>query len=290
LLGNVVLVASDACHVLEVGYGSTGDEWNAVCSSLPPAIVEELREASRPGAGELDMGRRVRAVADHRDLARVLIVWNGTPFPHEAGLGTCDPSVCLAVPSPWLLPFEPHELSSGDPTIEAIAGAAESPSSSTVSPSKRSLFPGRLSYLRLAQGVVFGLLAAVIVNSLLMFVGGYGSSGLECCCLPCCTAIAGGLYWSWFRGSTTPGQWLIVPGGVVVRRRRFGSSKFRLLHFSGRDSVLMVHPLPPGWRAVILRDNTRAYRTLTLTETLALLRVWQGPCVPMDPAQFDDLR
>ncbi|NLE59446.1 MAG: hypothetical protein GX616_13875 [Planctomycetes bacterium] len=266
-----------ACHVISAGYAPGSDEWNVECATLDPAILKLLREASHPSQGQAAMARHVLAAARENNLPGVAIIWNATPYPPLPEHLLASASLYLAPPPAWTVLFEPAELDETDPTILMICDMDPIRQVQTARSERVSPFhPAR-------WGVSY--LLATLLAVLMMLC--------SCCFLPPLVALRGPgllallliivcLVYVVFRrivlGASE--KWLLVPRGVVIRREPALSRKSELRLFTPADTLLMLTPEPPGWRATLNDGSRRFSRIWTRIEATALLRAWQSPCSP----------
>lgn len=81
-----------------------------------------------------------------------------------------------------------------------------------------------------------------------------------------------------------PRQWLIVNGGLIVRRRG------RLRYYRARESVLEIEANSPNGAFVSVSDGlTWDVRTMSRREWETSLRAWLSPLPPPDLAKLSDL-
>jgi hypothetical protein len=272
------------CHVISAGFGSGLDAWNVECATLDGAILHALRDASHPDQGREAVARRVLAVVRQNALPGVAIVWNGTPFPPGPQRFLLQSNVDLSVPKPWNMPFEPIDLDEADANLRAICDT--DPVLQVQTCRTKRVGPFHLARWGMSYLFLVTLLPLAAIFS--------------CCCFPSLVS-AGAAGWLLaflvfacvgyvlVRRIGTAGKWLLVPGGVVVRRERIWSRRAELRLFTPADTLLLLTPEPPGWRATLSDESRRVSRLLTRVEATALLRVWQSPCPPPPADRLADM-
>ena len=249
-------------------------------------MLRSLRDASDPKQGREAVARRVLASARENNLPGVAIVWNATPYPPLPEHLLTSANQYLAPPTAWTVPFEPAELDETDPTIRMICD---------VDPIRQihTAQSERVSPLHPARWGISYLLATLLVVLTMLF---------SCCLLPSLVALRGPgllvllliivcLAYAVFRRIVfgPREKWLLVPGGVVIRREPALSRKPELRLFTPAGMLLMLTPEPPGWRATLNDGSQRFSRVWTRIEATALLRAWQSPCSPPDVDRLADM-
>ena len=85
-------------------------------------------------------------------------------------------------------------------------------------------------------------------------------------------------------------QWLLVPGGVVVRTTGFGWGHWRVRLYSRVRSVLYVGRISAVQWTIAVADGTRVETVrVTGAEATLLLRAWLSPIEPPPPERLTDL-
>lgn len=95
------------------------------------------------------------------------------------------------------------------------------------------------------------------------------------------------------RGLTSPfRQWLVVPGGVFVRRSGLFGRRWKTHLLEGAQSVLLVRPIRggPRWLACVADAETSEAEVLTRSEVDLLLAAWICPHPPPSPAHLAEFR
>lgn len=86
-------------------------------------------------------------------------------------------------------------------------------------------------------------------------------------------------------------QWLVINGGLLSRRGRFGSSKSRLHLFGRRKSLLCLYQRRKGaWMVCAADSETDDSAIITRREVDMLLRAWLSPLPPPDVSKLVDFQ
>lgn len=89
-------------------------------------------------------------------------------------------------------------------------------------------------------------------------------------------------------GVATNEDWLVVPGGVVLRKAR--GAKWRVRLQTRRDSILTIFQIRRGvWCGMLGYDGEVAVRACTPDEAGVLLGAWLSPLAPPPIEQMGDL-
>ena len=242
--------AMRGCHIVKLSQGEAPADLYAECSGLSREALDAVRQAMRRRWESWSfLASHLRSIENEHGLPGLALVYR------RAGMRDCR------VPSPFVVPFEPTILDEKNEALPSLCGALDrgersghrSPSTST----RQRLI------LRLVLPIAFVTLG--VVSFVLDF--GYDMSILGLILV----ALAGGLVasaamlwyaWQW-------GQWLIVPGGVLIRR--FGATS---RCYTPANSTLIVICRRIGFEAVLCRSYRRFWRLLTDLEVTALLAAW----------------
>jgi hypothetical protein len=86
-------------------------------------------------------------------------------------------------------------------------------------------------------------------------------------------------------------QWLLVPGGLVVRRARSRSDTWKLQVFDRRQSLLVAMPgdFDNSWSVIVADSQGHDQRNLTDVECVLLLRTWLSRQSPPHVDRLSDL-
>ena len=91
--------------------------------------------------------------------------------------------------------------------------------------------------------------------------------------------------WSWRR------QWLLVPGGLVLRKGRWTGGAWRIHLYRRRSSVLLVQQMHRDQWMLCVADAEASDAThLTKTEAHVVLSCWLSPLPPPPAERLRDLR
>ena len=91
--------------------------------------------------------------------------------------------------------------------------------------------------------------------------------------------------WTWRR------QWLLVPGGLVLRKARWTGGAWRIHLYRRRSSVLLVQQMHRDkWMLCVADAETSDATRLTKTEAHVALSCWLSPLPPPPAERLRDLR
>ncbi len=266
-------------------------------ASRDPAYKGEVREAVRRG----EPWRIVRQAAQKHSLLR-------SPQPLDIAVqefpkcGLAGTTLRLwherslpELPPPSRIRFEPHSLDESDPQFSELEATTFTSTSDEVAsspaPLRQGSSPGftkrliRNHRLRggwpllaiLVIGFLPGVVGAVLRRQVTVEVFVYGLLLVSVYLVP-----AAGLF-----GTR---QWLLVPGGLVVRKARLWDQRFLVRLFDRRRSVLCILHQRDGRWAVQVADAEHREQTLaTDREVALLLRTWRSPLEPPPPDRLADL-
>ncbi|HKQ46672.1 MAG TPA: hypothetical protein VJZ71_01235 [Phycisphaerae bacterium] len=86
-------------------------------------------------------------------------------------------------------------------------------------------------------------------------------------------------------------EWILIPGGLVIRKTSLRQFKTSTRRFTAADAVLILAWRQPGWEAQILQEEKIVEkRRLTPLECIALLGAWQSPLPAPDVKKLVDLQ
>lgn len=186
----------------------------------------------------------------------------------------------IDLPPPLRVPFEPLEL---DETAERLLDLLEQAGVDAADPRlSRGYGPTRRFFARLG---VFNItlitllfqavFQVVLFRDRFVFIMWGAIFGV---------VLLAGLITRFFSS-----QWLIVPGGVIVRRGRVFHAATSAILYQPRNAVLYVCPEPGSYLAVLHTPKRRpSSRRLTAIELQALLAAWQSPLEPLSTERMSD--
>ncbi len=92
--------------------------------------------------------------------------------------------------------------------------------------------------------------------------------------------------WSWRR------QWLLVPGGLVIRKARWTGGAWRIHLYRRRSSVLLLYQQihRGNWMLCVADAEASDATRLTKTEAYVALSSWLSPLPPPPAERLRDLR
>ncbi len=92
---------------------------------------------------------------------------------------------------------------------------------------------------------------------------------------------------SWSDSST---QWLVIPGGVAVRSRRWRRKAWKVEVLARSRAVLCAFREVRGlWHVIVAEPDLRFERNCTMAELELLLRAWLSPLEPPEAGMLSDL-
>ncbi len=261
--------SSSGCHVVRLRPEKGVSRAVAASCDLPDDIRAAVVEAAAPWRDPPYVTKRLRAIVERHGLPGIAVLW-------ETVKGGGPPT-----PPPITMPFEPIELNEAHPTLCDLCGASPDTAAPRPAPPKASAWRRFLVRLGMPVGILFflgfELISAATASPrnpwmllrLPLFVGTL-------------LVVAGTVWW-------LSGQWLIIPGGLVVRRSVYGKVGVMLSRYTPADSMLYVRPMPPGWEVQIWRGRRHVKRMLTGLELSALLGAWQSPLPAPETDRLSDL-
>jgi hypothetical protein len=85
-------------------------------------------------------------------------------------------------------------------------------------------------------------------------------------------------------------QWLLVPGGLVVRTSSFRRRGWKVhLFVRSRSALVAYRQMKLRWTICVADPEANQMTMITPTECHALLRAWLSPLEPPDPDRLSDL-
>ncbi|MBN1344020.1 MAG: hypothetical protein JXQ73_15150 [Phycisphaerae bacterium] len=271
--------APTSCYILRLIYENKKGPATPQCPQMPTDLLSAAVEAAAPWRDPPHRIRRIRALIKEHALPGIALTYEVKTAPR--GFASTIP-----VPPPFDVPFEPTPLNEAVPRLIELVRLVNTKvpvGTRTAEPASRKrvlarwlvdlfiLIPCGFFVLIKLAGLAFrGLTAGPVLELFLAIL----------------LALLGvALTRGWFSG-----QWLIVPGGVIVRRAAFWRVGVGLRRYVPRDSVLMLTPQGAAWKAEIYRDNKPISRALTELEAVALLAAWQSPIEPLPLERISDLQ
>lgn len=255
-----------AAHVVEVELNWASDVKSVACPTLPDAaVLSKLRDAVSPWKNPGVMARRLEIIRKYNELPGVAVAFQTAK--HR-----------LAIPPPLRVQFEPQELDEGHANVTGLIDSL-GPAAATAA-RKRPI-----ARWVVRMGIMTAILLPQIVNGLVQVVvhrkaWAYWLWGLIIGSI----VLVGAINWL-----VTP-QWLLVPGGVVLRRTAFGRIGESLRRYTPADAILVLRPMNPGWSAELWRASGVTRRQTTDLEAQLLLGAWQNPLPPPDEQRLAEWR
>lgn len=189
------------------------------------------------------------------------------------------------IPPPATVTFEPIPLDETHPSLEYLAASGEK--QENAAGLKRARVAKRIL---VRYGIPLVLVIQLFANALpqalvhglnrwtsWLFVG---SLLLALLCI---------LAYNWYRQNHF--EWILVPGGVVVRKSRLLASGSSIELLTPANSILLIRPAQAGWSAQLHpHKSTRPYTTpVTELERSALLATWQSSVQTPEPEKLREL-
>ncbi|MGE0482295.1 MAG: hypothetical protein AB7Q17_17695 [Phycisphaerae bacterium] len=255
-----------AAHVVEVELNWGGDLKSVACPTLPDAaIISKLRDAVAPWRHYGVMARRLAIIRKYHALPGIAVAFYTAKRR-------------LAIPPPLRVPFEPLELDEGHANVTGLIDSLEPAAASAARKRPIARWVVRM-------GIMTAILLPQVVNGLVQVIvhrkaWAYWLWGLIIGSI----VLVGAINWL-----ITP-QWLLVPGGVVLRRSMFGRIGESLRRYTPADAVLVLRPMNPGWNAELWRESGVTRRRATDLEAQLLLAAWQNPLPPPDEQRLAEWR
>lgn len=252
--------------------------------------------------------RRAVASVEHDELPRVVERFCKN-FAIEAGLPVR--SICSALVGvgktgvvfrsylsaerplvePIDVPFEPVPLDQSDAMFAGFEANTTSGGSFSVdgeSPQTKTGFARRIEFFG-GRWLVVLICAGVVIQGLVHWMQGtLASPTFWMVLVLLLIAFLGiGGVGAWQHGK----QWLLVPGGLAVRKTaRKAKSKWDVRLYTRRSSVLFVRQTTKRqWLVCVAEDAASDHVMVTRSEVEMLLRAWLSPLTPPPIEQLSDL-
>lgn len=277
--GQAESVAHPTCYILSLHLSRYLKIESAECPGLDDAAARRLTEAAAVWRDERFRIRRIAEACRELNLPTLAIVQT---------IGD-KKKLNFEVPPPLTVPFEPIELNETEP---ALSGMVESfvsnEEDSDVAEVKKARWLGRL-FVRVGAPAI--TLLVVTINAVSHMITHTATQGFRLWFVAMWLGILGvtfgACYYAVWRNSA---QWLLIPGGVVIRRTFWKNVGTRLERFTPADTLLMLTPYNIGWSATLYRGTKPVHQKLfTRMEATALLAAWQSPISPKRINEMSDL-
>lgn len=267
------------CYILKLNLTGFGKIESAECPGIHDAAARQLTEAAAVWRDERFRIRRLAAACSELNLPNLAVVQS---IGHKKKLR-------FDVPPPLTVPFEPIEL---DETHPALAGMVETlilnDGEVENTDVKKARWLGR-AFIRIGAPAI--LLLNISIQAIVQSLTHYARHGLQFWYIAMWMSIwcitIGACYYAVWR---TSAQWILIPGGIVVRRTFWKNVGVRLERYTPADTLLILTPDNIGWVASLYRAARPAdRRRLTRLEATALLAAWQSPIPPRPIENMSDL-
>lgn len=254
-------------HVVTMGFSGFGGrpDWcrsatlaGLICEQIL-ALVPTWRSA-RFNAAQLEALRREYQL-------RGLVIWL-----------LRNPKVDAVVPPPLEVPIEPLELDEGRSALHELPGIQGD------GVGAKPLRSSRARRLLVRLGLPLVIILPQLFNGITQMVFNrnvyvYWTWGLMIGALIVATIL---IWW-------LSDQWLIVPGGVLIRKSFVGKVGQSLRLFTPADSLLLIRPHVQGVVQLELWRGGKCFRRrATPLELAALLAAWQSPLPPPSMDRLSD--
>jgi hypothetical protein len=246
------------CLVVEMPAATVGPRAGAPrCPGLPDALLGAIGQAGAAWRDDQYKAKRLREVVGSHGLPGLALFWNRRASP-------------LILPQPLGVPFEPMELDESHPGLAALCEYS----------AYVQLESGRRPHPSVARRWIVRLIIPLVTTFILfshsinVCLAG-GIRGAAAFAILAVGASVGFALLSWWMSD----RWLVVPGGVVIRRSLWGRVGASLKRCTPADTILIIRPGNPGWLAQ-LWGKWPERRRLTDVECAVLLAAWQSRIPP----------
>ena len=261
-----------AAYVVHVVSNLSGTPYRLLCPELSPELADRILEPALLGQDVKPRLKRLWGFVERRELPG-LAVFNISL--------TSEPLIPCR---PIRVQFEPVPLDETHPTLANLAEL--SAGSNAVAPLGRKTW---------ALGRRFGVRAGIVIAWVgFCFMGvvrdlltsGFRALDLFAWVILAIVPVAFGQFLLWW----ITDNWVLIPGGVVVRNLLGGRGNKALRRYTPSTAMLFLSERGPGWLAKICNQEKTLHQCrLTRVEAIALLAAWQSPLRPPDEAKLVDL-
>lgn len=271
--------AAPTCYVLRLHLSAYLKIESAECPGLDDAAARRLTEAAATWRDERFRIKRIAEACRQLNLPTLAIVQT---------IGK-KKKLNFEIPPPLTVPFEPIEL---DETQPALSGMVESfvssDGDSEVAEVKKARWLGRM-FVRVGAPSI--MLLPVTINAFVQIITQTAIQGFRLWFIAMWLGVLGVTFAACFYAVwRTSAQWMLIPGGLVIRRTFLKNVGTRLERFTPADTMLMLTPFNIGWTATLFRGMKSVQRRLlTRMEATALLAAWQSPIPPRSAEEMSDL-
>ena len=245
----------------------------ATCPELSPELVEKVCDAAKSWRDDKYRLHRLWNLLTNKELPGLAVVY--------------DPSEKKSIPlvQPLDVPFEPLILDETSPTVVQLAEHALDGPIDEDRRSRRSSLVRRF-FIRIGLPTFWLIYWGTRAIQFILEHGLHswrGQIGLVAFVLTIVVPI--GVLWLRQR------QWIVIPGGLIVRKTSLRRLKTSMRRFTAAEAVLILAWRQPGWEAQILSEGEIVEkRKLTPLECVALLAAWQNPLPPPEMSKMVDLQ
>lgn len=259
--------SNSACYVVELTPdGPTSDRLTAFHAELPEDMCRVVASTAASWRDQKYIVRHLADVIRHYQIAGMAIVYQ--PLTESAK---------LKVPQPLNVFFEPVELDQFDDHLQQLME-----SNVPMDPAERSrMKSSRMRWFFVRMGVTATIALQLLLQFSFQFLNNmksWKSLAIVGACLVIMIMAFGARF-------LYEDRWMLVPGGVLIRKSFFKSFAMPTTLYTPADSTLIInthqqsrnsgqHKTPR--RATIWRNAMESSRTLTYFESAALLAAWQS--------------
>jgi hypothetical protein len=261
-----------AAYVIHVVSNLVGSQSQILCPELSPALEQRVYDAARAQRDDHYRRAQLWAFVENKELPGLAII--------DERLSTIPLPPCR----PVVVHFEPVPLDETHPTIVELAELFCH--SEIVAPLRRGGWAAIRRY-----GIRAGALGSVIIFASYAFkeIATRGFRALDFITLIGIALVVVGITQFLFWLATD--FWILIPGGVVVRKHWNGRGRKGLRRYTPSTAMIFFSEKGPGWIAKIC-DQERVLHQCPLTrlECIVLLAAWQCPLPPPDMNKLVDLQ
>lgn len=194
---------------------------------------------------------------------------------------------------PFRLIFEPQPLDESDPTFLQLEALEATDPTSTETP-RDAGFNSDATWLRLKRNIALRggwIMTGILLLYIVMHAWrSYRQGAVDIVLVLCSAFLVFVLFgnvgaWSWRK------QWLVVPGGLILRKVGLRDRRLRLFLFRPCDSVLALYKRSRHqWILCIAREGLLERTIVTKREADFVLRAWLSPLSAPPVEKLTDLQ
>lgn len=256
------------CCVVRFSIKKGGKDIEPTCAGMSTEALDGLRDATKSWRDPKHVVRRLEALRQREQLPGLVLWYN---LENHA----------MDTPAPLGVPFEPYELNEGrSPLADLIGSSAAVADPEAVAAMRSSRSKRALARL----GIPAILLLSTLPNAITQIAIHRDPATSWIWAAPVVLMVlAAAIVW-WLSD-----QWLLVPGGVVIRKTMVGKVGESLKLCTPANSMLIIRPQQSFFSLELWQGSHVKKRQATKLEAAALLAAWQSPIPPPDPDRLSDL-